>query len=154
YNAVRSHTMRKYFNSALLNGGCDSFFVEYCMGHTLDDTRAAYFRGSPEKLKEIYEKYIPYLTIQKELNISESPEYIKIKSENEVLAREAVRATVEREEIQRMKADYDQKIEDLQKKITHELQMQMREFDKLKHTAPESDKKEYAEKAKKVRDEL
>ncbi|WP_440944959.1 tyrosine-type recombinase/integrase [Methanosarcina sp. T3] len=104
-NLIRSHNMRKYFNSALLNAGADSFFVEYCMGHTLDDTRAAYFRASPEKLKEIYKKYIPYLTIQKELNVSESPEYQRLKSENEILAREAVRATVENSEIRELREE-------------------------------------------------
>ena len=85
WNLIRSHNIRKYFNSALLNAGVDSFFVEYCMGHTLDDTRAAYFRASPEKLKDIYKKYVPYLTIQKDLDISESPEYQKIKYENSLL---------------------------------------------------------------------
>ena len=108
YNSIRSHTMRKYFNSTLINAGCDSFFCEYAMGHTLDDTRAAYFRASPEKLKEIYMKFIPYLTIQKALNVSESPEYIKMKSENEILIRETVNATVERVEIQRLKAELDE----------------------------------------------
>jgi hypothetical protein len=36
------------------------------MGHTLDETRAVYFRASPEKLKELYLNYAPFLTIQKE----------------------------------------------------------------------------------------
>lgn len=99
WNLIRSHNMRRYFNSALLNAGADSFFVEFLMGHTLDDTRAAYFRASPEKLREQYIKYIPYLAIQKELNVVESPEYKKLKSENEILARENVRATVENAEI-------------------------------------------------------
>ncbi|HEY3362659.1 MAG TPA: tyrosine-type recombinase/integrase [Methanosarcina sp.] len=99
YSFIRSHTMRKYFNSALLNAGADSFFVEYLMGHALDDTRAAYFRASPEKLKEIYKKYIPYLTIQKELDLSESPEYQAIKSENDILRAETAKHVVERQEI-------------------------------------------------------
>lgn len=99
WNIIRSHNMRKYFNSALLNANCDSFIVEFFMGHTLDDTRSAYFRAQPDRLREIYKKYIPYLTIQKELDISESTEFQKLKSENEILIREAVRATVEREEL-------------------------------------------------------
>lgn len=107
WNLIRSHNIRKYFNSALLNAGADSFFVEYCMGHTLDDTRAAYFRASPEKLKEIYKKYVPYLTVQKELDISESPEYQKIKYENSVLQAETARHVVERSELQELRSEVE-----------------------------------------------
>jgi integrase len=107
YNTIRSHNMRKYFNSALLNAGCDSFHVEYWMGHTLDDTRAAYFRAAPEKLKEIYKKYIPYLTIQKSLDISESKEYQAIKNENEILKSETARHIVERSELQTLRSELE-----------------------------------------------
>jgi integrase len=41
YNTIRSHNMRKYFNSTLLSAGCDSFHVEYFMGHELDNTSAS-----------------------------------------------------------------------------------------------------------------
>ena len=103
------------------------------MGHTLDDTRAAYFRASPEKMKEIYTKYIPYLTIQKELNVSESPEYIKMKSENEVLARETATATVERAELKRLTAyteDMGRKF--YKNKLENQLQMaEMQKFNKI-----------------------
>lgn len=105
YNYIRSHTMRKYFNSALLNAGCDSFHTEFFMGHQLSDTEAAYFRANPKALKEIYQEYVPYLMIQKELNISESPEFIRLKNENEILARETAKAIVEREEIRRMNTE-------------------------------------------------
>lgn len=105
WNLIRSHNIRKYFNSAMLNAGADSFFVEYCMGHTLDSTREAYFRASPEKLKEIYQKYIPYLTLEKALDISESPEYRKIKYENQVLQAETARHVVERSELQELRAE-------------------------------------------------
>ena len=67
--------MRKYFNSALLNAGADSFFVEFLMGHELDATRAAYFRANPDKLKELYKKFMSYLTIQPELDVSTNPEF-------------------------------------------------------------------------------
>ena len=105
YNFIRSHTMRKYFNSCLLNAGCDSFHVEYWMGHQLSETQGAYFRANIQQQKELYMKYIPYLIIQKELNVSESPEYQKLKNENEIYIREAAKATVERAEIQRLNED-------------------------------------------------
>ena len=103
YNVIRSHNMRKYFNSALLNAGADSFFVEYCMGHALGDTRGAYFRPSADKLRETYLKFMPFLTIQKELDISESPEYLAIKRENEILRAETERHVVDRHDIQELR---------------------------------------------------
>ncbi|KKH99335.1 hypothetical protein EO95_16335 [Methanosarcina sp. 1.H.T.1A.1] len=107
WNLIRSHNVRKYYNSALLNAGADSFFVEYTMGHTLDATRCAYFRASPDKLKEIYQKYIPYLTLQKELDVSESLEYQQIKKENAILQAETARHIVERSELQELRAEIE-----------------------------------------------
>jgi integrase len=103
YNVIRSHTMRKYFNSVLLNNGCDSFHVEFFMGHKLDQTRAAYFLASPDKLREIYKQYMPFLTIQKELDVSESPEYLAIKRENEILRAETERHIVDRHDFKDIK---------------------------------------------------
>lgn len=108
YNFIRSHTMRKYFNSALLNAGCDSFSCEFWMGHTLDETRAAYFRASPEKMREIYKKYIPYLIIEKSLDVAESKEYRDVLRENDILRAQAIRATVENAEIMKLRADIEE----------------------------------------------
>ena len=107
WNLIRSHNMRKYFNSALLNAGADSFHVEFFMGHTLDDTKAAYFRADVEKLKEIYKRYIPYITIEKALDVSESPEYLKIKQENQILQAETARHVVERSELQDLRSEME-----------------------------------------------
>lgn len=111
YNFIRSHTTRKYFNSCLLNAGCDSFHVEFFMGHKLDDTRAAYFRAKSEELKKIYQKYIPYLTIEKSLDVAASKEYQEIARENDVLRAETARHIVERLEIQ----DLRERIEEMQR---------------------------------------
>jgi len=102
WNLIRSHNLRKFYNSTMLNAGADSFFVEFTMGHTLDETRAAYFRASPEKLKEIYKNYVAFLTIQKDLDISISPEYQAIRRENEILRSEVERQIVTREELQEL----------------------------------------------------
>ncbi|AKB61363.1 tyrosine-type recombinase/integrase [Methanosarcina mazei] len=107
YNFIRSHTMRKYFNSCLLNAGCDSFHVEYWMGHKLSDTQAAYFRANIKSQEELYKKYIPYLTIQKELDVSASPEYISAIERAEKAEAEAVRVSVEREELNRVRAQLE-----------------------------------------------
>jgi hypothetical protein len=133
YNTIRSHNMRKYFNSTLLNAGCDSFHVEYFMGHELDNTRAAYFRASPEKLKEIYQKYVPYLTIQKEANISESPEYVRIKQENQMLQAETVRHVVERSELQELRAEMEKmkEIQDIKRSFKNDY-MQFADLDEIR----------------------
>jgi integrase len=108
WNLIRSHNMRRYFNSALLNAGCDSFHVEYFMGHKLNATQAAYFRASPEKLRELYLKFVPYLTIQKEADVSESAEYKRIKHDNEILAAETARHVVERSELQDLRTELNE----------------------------------------------
>lgn len=107
-NLIRSHNMRKFFNSTLLANGGDIFTTNYMMGHKLDGTQDSYFRANPNSLKEKYKNFIPYLTIQKELNVAESPEYIRIKGENEILARETAKATVERAEIQNLRNELDE----------------------------------------------
>ncbi|WP_440947629.1 tyrosine-type recombinase/integrase [Methanosarcina sp. T3] len=108
WNLVRSHNIRKFFNSTLLANHAELFFTDFLMGHQIDSTRDAYYRADPKALRDEYQKYVPYLTIQKELNISESPEFIKLKNENEVLARETAKATVERAEIQRINIEFEE----------------------------------------------
>jgi integrase len=108
WNLIRSHNMRKYFNSAMLNAGADSFFVNFTMGHTLNDTDSAYFRATPGKMRDIYLKFIPYLTIQKPLDISESAEYKEIKHENDILRGETASHVVERSEISTMRKELEQ----------------------------------------------
>lgn len=83
FNLIRSHTMRKYFDSALLNAGCDFFHVEYLMGHKLPATQSHYFTVSVEKLKNIYTQFLPYLTIQKEVDVLESQEFKNVANERD-----------------------------------------------------------------------
>lgn len=119
WNLIRSHNMRKYFNSALLNVGADSFFVEFTMGHTLDDTRSAYFRASPEKLKEIYKKYVPFLTIEKSLDITDSPDFKRIINENEVLRAERQELQELRAKVEAIEKDKKQIIKNIQSMSGH-----------------------------------
>ena len=130
WNLIRSHNMRKFFNSALLNAGADSFFVEFCMGHTLDSTKAAYFRANSEQLKETYKKYIPFLTVQKALNISESPEYQSITKENQVLRAETAKHVVERSELQDLRKELEtakKQTEQTRKEILDDMENRMME---------------------------
>jgi integrase len=129
WNVIRSHNMRRYFNSALLNAGCDSFHVEYFMGHKLDATRAGYFRASPEKLRKIYLKYVPYLTIQKEADVSESAEYIRVKNDNQVLLAETARLVItnhENQELQKKYSTLEGKLEEILKLTTQQQHQNLR----------------------------
>jgi integrase len=97
WGQIRAHQFRKFFNSALLNGGADIFTVEYLMGHTIDETKAAYFKADPERLKERYMKYLPYLSIEgTEVKVVESAEYTELKRElDDLKAREKARAPID-----------------------------------------------------------
>lgn len=107
WNLIRSHNLRRYFYSALINGGADSFTVEFLAGHTIPESQWAYIVADPKKLKEQYQKYIPYLTIEKSLDISTSPEYINAIERAEKAEAEAVRVSVEREELNRVRAQLE-----------------------------------------------
>lgn len=76
--------------------------INFFRGHTLKPTQAAYFRVRSDELIETYLKYVPFLTIQKELDISENPDFLRMKSENESFARIAATSAVERQEFQVM----------------------------------------------------
>jgi integrase len=107
WNIIRSHNLRKFYNSALINAGADSFFVEYTMGHTIDKTKASYFRSDPNSLVKAYQKFMPFITIQRELDISESEDFKRIKSEHETLLIEAEKHRVERQELQELRGEVD-----------------------------------------------
>lgn len=85
YGIIRSHNMRKWFYSTLINAGCDSMIAEFFMGHTLDNTRSAYFRATVEKLKQLYMKYVKDLTIIPDYDLEKSEEFQLLKQSNEML---------------------------------------------------------------------
>lgn len=120
-NLVRSHNLRKFFNSTLLANHAELYFTDFLMGHKIDGTRDAYFRADPKALREEYQKYIPFLTIQKELNVAESPEFIRIKGENEILARETAKHVIESSELQNLRNE----MEELKKKKEEASQVTM-----------------------------
>lgn len=107
WNLIRSHNMRRYFNNVLTNHKCPYLHSEHMMGHVLDSVRSAYFDPNVEELKKSYLECVPYLTIQKDLDISVNPEFQKIKERNEELERENYRVNVERDEFQRMSDDIE-----------------------------------------------
>ncbi len=127
YNINRSHNMRRFFNTTLLNESASIFFVDFLLGHQLDATHEAYYRASPEKLKKEYAKYISYLTIEKSIDPTEHPAFIQMKDDKDAYKRITDIMTQERRderselqelrvEIERMKkinedtAEFQQKI--------------------------------------------
>lgn len=162
YNLIRSHTMRKFFNSCLLNNECDSFNVEFWMGHQIEKSKAAYFRADIESQKKIYMRYVPYLTLEKSIDVSVSPEFQNvveenktIKSENENLKSEVERVSIDRLEIQRAKAETDRKINELEEKmIVHDLQAKLRYYHERKRTAPVTEKSSYDKTIENIRQQI
>lgn len=140
WNLIRSHNIRKFFNTTLKSAGCDNFHVEFWMGHQIDSSQLPYFLGNPEQEKELYSKYVPYLTIEKALDISESAEYQQIKRENQILATETARHVVERSELQDVRAELKQtkvekealatKMDGMKEEIREELSDELKEMTK------------------------
>ncbi|AFV22530.1 hypothetical protein Mpsy_0319 [Methanolobus psychrophilus R15] len=131
FHPVRSHNMRKFFNSNLKNAGCDGDLVEYFMGHTLDGSKGTYYEGDPVKLREIYKKFIPYITIRKDLDVSESPEYQSIKKENVILQAETARHVVERSELSEIRKeneDMKNKLDDMKNMINEAIAAKVAEM--------------------------
>lgn len=107
-NTFRSHNLRKYFNNRLIAANCDPMIREFLMGHKISDrTKASYFVADPTELKELYKSFIPFLTIEKPLDISESPDYLRIKQENQILQAETERHILERSELQELRAEIE-----------------------------------------------
>ena len=53
-NRIRSHMMRKFHASRLYNDGLSIDKIDALQGRAKDNTHNAYFKESPEKLKEVY----------------------------------------------------------------------------------------------------
>jgi site-specific recombinase XerD len=104
YNLIRGHNMRKVMTSILKNKGMDSERVEYMTGHSLGETKNAYYRGCVEDLKAMYVKYIAYLTVTEKYDVKQSPEYIDMVKTVEDAKLEAHKAKVERSEYNKLQA--------------------------------------------------
>lgn len=65
----RSHALRKFFASTLENAGMPKHKIDFMLGHTVSGVDMAYFRVDVETLKQLYIKYLPYLTFEKTIEI-------------------------------------------------------------------------------------
>ena len=62
-NRIRSHMFRKFHASRLYNNGMSIDKIDALQGRAKDNTHNAYFKESPEKLKELYIEHIDAVLI-------------------------------------------------------------------------------------------
>ena len=63
-NRIRSHMFRKFHASRLYNDGMSIDKIDALQGRAKDNTHKAYFKESPEKLRELYIKHLGAITIK------------------------------------------------------------------------------------------
>lgn len=105
FNIVRSHNLRRMFNSILVAKKVPLINIDYMLGHRIDKTHEAYFRADVAALKEDFINYVPWLTFAEELDITVSPEFKRIAEDNEKLKAEISRVDVERSEFQELREE-------------------------------------------------
>ncbi len=66
---TRSHSLRKFFATSIENAGIPKNKVDFMLGHTPNQVDSAYFKTDIDKLKELYKKYLPYITFEKTIEI-------------------------------------------------------------------------------------
>ncbi|AXV40403.1 site-specific integrase [Methanobacterium sp. BAmetb5] len=82
YAFWRSHGLRKYFISTIINKTGDHVLADYLVGHKIDRNKQAYWKADPEELKKRYLDVLEFLSID-EISVKDytSEEYTKIKKE-------------------------------------------------------------------------
>ncbi|HZK87882.1 MAG TPA: tyrosine-type recombinase/integrase, partial [Anaerovoracaceae bacterium] len=100
WNIIRSHNLRRFFNTTLLNAGASIFLVDYAMGHALDSTHDGYYRNDPQKLREHYSEYVHLLTINKETDEELMQKYEEGVKKSKALEIDVVKMAIERTELQ------------------------------------------------------
>jgi site-specific recombinase XerD len=125
WNTFRSHRLRKWFNNQLKKAGCDLETKEFLMAHRTRESRGSYnAQGQdPDGLKEKFKNFIPFLTIEKSLDISESEDFKRIKAEHETLLAEAEKHRVERTELQELRAEIEKLKQSQYKKHSRKKQL-------------------------------
>lgn len=84
-NELRSHNMRKFFNTELKNAGCPDQAVESMLAHK-NGVKDAYYLEHDAELRDIYFRFMPALTIQPtETRVFESSDYKELKRDYEAI---------------------------------------------------------------------
>ena len=86
YSFWRSHGLRKYFISTIINNTGDHILADYLVGHKISALKRAYWKADPKKLKEKYLEVLPYLSIDEvKVKDIETKEYKELKEKNKAL---------------------------------------------------------------------
>lgn len=64
YRSWRSHGMRRYFISTIMNELHMHDEADFMAGHQISEQNATYWRSDPKKLKKVYLKALPYLSLE------------------------------------------------------------------------------------------
>lgn len=63
YSFWRSHALRKYFISNIINKIGEKIIADYMAGHKINNQDRTYWQANPDDLKQHYLKALPYLSI-------------------------------------------------------------------------------------------
>lgn len=84
YAFWRSHALRKYFISTIINKIGEKTIADYMAGHKINSQDRTYWQANPEDLKNMYLKALPYLSLDKaKVKDYESDEYRELKEVKE-----------------------------------------------------------------------
>jgi len=82
YRSWRSHGLRKYFISTIINSLGDHILADYLAGHKIDNMKRRYWFADPNILKEKYLVALPFLSLEDtEVHSIKSPEFQKVEEE-------------------------------------------------------------------------
>lgn len=102
YAYWRSHALRKYFISTIINKIAEKVIADYMAGHKINNQDRTYWQANPEDLKQHYLKALPYLSLdQAKVKDFKSKEYRKIQKElesNKKESEERIQKLEEKEE--------------------------------------------------------
>ncbi len=113
YVKTRSHALRKFFATALENAGMPKNKIDFMLGHTPSGNDFAYFKTDINKLKEMYKKFLPYITFEKVIEVrsldsKDAERLAALEKENEKLKSEVQGSKEFKERLDKRDADYDE----------------------------------------------
>lgn len=63
YSFWRSHAVRKYFISKIINKSGDKTIADHMAGHAINAQDRTYWEANPDDLKKLYLNALPHLSI-------------------------------------------------------------------------------------------
>lgn len=86
YSPWRSHSLRKYFISTIINNIGDHTLADFLAGHKIDNIKRTYWKADPEKIKERYMRVFEYLSIDEvKVKSIETEGYLDLKNQMDVI---------------------------------------------------------------------